>query len=70
MMTNICEYEDILRTPLSKFSISVWSLQIITLKYTKIQSIGDISAVSFENRKYDHFDIFYNKYIIMPHLVN
>ena len=30
-MTKICEYEDILRTPLSKFSVSVWSLQIITL---------------------------------------
>ena len=32
ILNKIWEYEDFLRTPLSKFSISVWSLQIITLK--------------------------------------
>ena len=41
----------------------------LLLNIQKYGKLG-LSAVSFENRKYDHFDIFYNKYIIMPHLVS
>ena len=41
----------------------------LLLNIQKYSKLG-LSAVSFENRKYDHFDIFYNKYIIMTHSVN